>query len=72
MTVFRAATLGTFFFAFHAGAKELMEAYLTIWCSSFRICAIFMISSYFGCTIRVVFRVATKASMPSSESFTLL
>ena len=23
MTVFRAATLGTFFFAFHAGAKEL-------------------------------------------------
>ena len=24
MTVFRAATLRTFFFAFHAGAKELM------------------------------------------------
>ena len=26
MTVFRAATLRTFFFAFHAGAKELMES----------------------------------------------
>ena len=26
MTVFRAATLRTFFFAFHAGAKELMPA----------------------------------------------
>ena len=25
MTVFRAATLRTFFFAFHAGAKELKE-----------------------------------------------
>ena len=25
MTVFRAATLGTFFFAFHAGAKELKK-----------------------------------------------
>ena len=25
MTVFRAATLRTFFFAFHAGAKELIE-----------------------------------------------
>ena len=24
MTVFRTATLGTFFFAFHAGAKELI------------------------------------------------
>ena len=26
MTVFRTATLGTFFFAFHAGAKELNAA----------------------------------------------
>ena len=26
MTVFRAATLRTFFFAFHAGAKELIDS----------------------------------------------
>ena len=30
MTVFRAATLRTFFFAFHAGAKELMQLFLLI------------------------------------------
>ena len=30
MTVFRAATLRTFFFAFHAGAKELSRARLNL------------------------------------------
>ena len=30
MTVFRAATLPTFFFAFHAGAKELKERQCTL------------------------------------------
>ena len=30
MTVFRAATLRTFFFAFHAGAKELIQRSISV------------------------------------------
>ena len=54
MTVFRAATMRTFFFAFHAGAKELKALVTIIMPTMSALCLVCLYYAYYACTMLTI------------------